>query len=168
MNYNFIKAVNSEKLEKEILDTELSSLYSHILTSSSPLLATIVFTSNLTESNIVVLETLITNHTTSPSLTDIVKQSINNAMVFGQSLLLDFSTENVLMGITQEGKTGEVLSKLSTVLPAIQSGSLYEAISRIKSIPSSDYDSKYITEARLLIFINKIEVYLGIPLSTEL
>lgn len=168
MDYNFIKQVNSEKLEKEILATELSTLYSHILTSSSPLLTTVVFTSSLNQNNISILENIIINHTTALSLPDLVKQSINNAMAFGSNLLLEYSTENVLLGITQENKTGEVLSKLSLVLPAIQSGSLYEAISRIKAIPSSDYDSKYITQARLLIFVNKIEQYLGLSLSTEL
>lgn len=97
-----------------------------------------------------------------------VDRAIRDAMDFGAIIIREFSSENVLLGITQLGKTGEVLDKLQSVLVAVQAGSLYEAINRIKAVPVEDYDLVFITEARLLGFCNKIETYLGLPLSTSL
>jgi hypothetical protein len=97
-----------------------------------------------------------------------IESIVSDATRFGQGLLISFAAENVLMGITQEGKTGEVMDKLSAVLPAVQAGSLYLAIERIRAIPPSSYDTKYVTAARLLQFVNKIEGYLGMSLSTSL
>lgn len=97
-----------------------------------------------------------------------IESIVSDATRFGQGLLVSFAAENVLMGITQEGKTGEVMDKLALVLPAVQAGSLYLAIERIRAIPSSEYDTKYVTAARLITFINKIETYLGMPLSNAL
>ena len=97
-----------------------------------------------------------------------VEAIIDESIEFGAALLTEFSAENVLLGITQLGKTGEVLVKLQGVMSAIIAGSLYEAISRIRAIPITDHDGRFITPARLLIFINKIEAYLGLPLSTSL
>ena len=93
---------------------------------------------------------------------------VSAATRFGQEIMVSFAAENVLLGITQEDKTGEVLNTLTGVLAAIQAASLYEVIIRIKAIPETDYDLKYITEARLVAFCNKIETYLGLPLTTEL
>lgn len=97
-----------------------------------------------------------------------IEQIVSAASQFGQSLVITFAAENVLLGITQEGKTGEVLNKLASVMPPLQAGSLYEAIARIRAIPPTEYDSKYITSARLLDFVNKIEAYLGLPISESL
>lgn len=97
-----------------------------------------------------------------------IETVVSAASHFGQGLMITFAAENVLLGITQEGKAGEVLNKLSHVMAALQAGSLYEAMSRVRAIPGTDYDVKYITEARLLLFINRIEAYLGLPLSEVL
>lgn len=97
-----------------------------------------------------------------------VERIIAAAKVFANSIIDRFAAENVLLGITQAGMTGAVLNKMSGVMSALLTGSLYEAIARTKAIPESDYDATFITEARLLSFVNKIESYLGITLSTEL
>lgn len=94
-----------------------------------------------------------------------VYAAIGRATAFGQQLMVKFTAENVILGITQDGKTGEVLTKMAPVIAAMQSGSLYEAIERAKAIPASSYDSKYITHDRLYSFINEIEAYLGVQLS---
>lgn len=94
-----------------------------------------------------------------------VKAAVAKAMSFGQGLVTEFAAENVMLGITQDGKTGEVLDKMAPVMTAVQSGSLYEAIARAKAITPDQYDSKYVTHDRLYAFINKIEAYLGIQLS---
>lgn len=93
---------------------------------------------------------------------------VTAATQFGQGLMISFAAENVMLGITQDGKSGEILTKLQGILAAVQSGSLYEVITRVRSIPVEDYDIKYITHDRLLAFIHRIEDYLGLPRSTEL
>lgn len=93
------------------------------------------------------------------------QKAVAAAMAFGQNLMTEFAAENVMLGITQDGKTGEVLDKMAPVMAALQSGSLYEAISRAQAIDPADYDEKYVTHARLWAFINKLEAYLGLPLS---
>lgn len=93
---------------------------------------------------------------------------VQHAIRFGNQLLAEFAAENIAMEITQEGLTKQVRQRTSEVVAALQTGSLYDAIDEIKAIPESDKDSKYITDARLLQFINKIENYLQIPNSTSL
>lgn len=94
-----------------------------------------------------------------------VQTIVANAMAFGQKLMTEFAAENVMLGITQDNKTGEVLDKMAPVMAALQSGSLYEAITRAKAIDPADYDAKYVTHDRLYAFINKLEAYLGLQLS---
>ena len=72
------------------------------------------------------------------------------------------------MGITADGMTGPVRKNMSEVINAIQTGSLYDAIAEVKAIQPSQKDAKYITDARLLQFINRIETHLNIPPSTSL
>lgn len=97
-----------------------------------------------------------------------VQKTIRAARTFGNQMVEDFSVDNVLLGITQDGMTGEVLNKMSQVIVALQSGSLYEAMDRIKAIPEEDKDVKYITDDRLLDALNKIEMYLGLNVSLSL
>jgi hypothetical protein len=97
-----------------------------------------------------------------------IESVIGSAIAFGSSLVKSFAAQNVLLGITQAGKTNEVRNKMSGVLSALQTGSLYDAIAQAKAIDEADYDSTFITAPRLLNFVNKLETYLGIPLSTEL
>ncbi len=94
-----------------------------------------------------------------------LQRAITSAMSFGQQLMTKFAAQNVMLGITQDGKTGEVLNKMAPVISALQSGSLYEAIARAKAIDPADYDTKYVTHARIYSFVNELEAYLGLPLS---
>jgi hypothetical protein len=97
-----------------------------------------------------------------------IEAAIAQAMAFGQNILITFRAENVAMGVLQDNMTGWLLTKLSSVMDAILTGSLSEAIVRLKAIPIAEYDGKYMTVPRMIQFINKIEVYLGVPLTTEL
>lgn len=97
-----------------------------------------------------------------------VEKSINDAMAFGAQCLREFSAQNVLLGITQAGMTGTVLTILTGVMQALLAGSLYEAIARVKAVDPADYDGTYLNATRCLTFVNKIETYLGVPLSETL
>jgi hypothetical protein len=91
---------------------------------------------------------------------------IEDAMNFGSKIMVEFTTENIIMGITQDGKTSSVRKTLSEVIICLSTGSLYDAIAEIKAIPADKKDIKYLTNERLTIFVNKIEDYLQIPRTT--
>lgn len=97
-----------------------------------------------------------------------VEQSLQAAMNFGSQCLREFSAQNVLLGITQSGMTGTVLTILTGVMQALLAGSLYEAMARVRAVSPADYDGTYLNATRCLAFINKIEAYLGLTLSTSL
>jgi hypothetical protein len=162
MQYSYTKeGCNLDKLTRELTSFPISYV---TLNGTSLQINT---TRELTSEEITSLDTAITQHTGTDTLA-IVRSSIERAIAFGHEIVSEFAAENVLLGITVEGKTGEVLTKLASVQLAVQAGSLHEAISRIRAIPETDYDTKYITASRLLTFVNRIEAYLGLPLSTEL
>lgn len=91
-----------------------------------------------------------------------LEYKIEDAMNFGNKLMVEFTTQNILMGITQDGKTSQVRKALAEVIICLSTGSLYDAIAEVKAVPVEKRDSKYLTAARLTAFINKIETYLGI------
>jgi hypothetical protein len=95
------------------------------------------------------------------------KQAYKAAKSFGEEMVATFSIENSAMGITaQESMT--LLSVLGGVLTALSNGYLETAIARVKALNPQDFDGVYITEARLLLYINDIENYLGITPSESL
>jgi len=95
------------------------------------------------------------------------KAQFQAAKSFGVSLVADFSLENVILEISNV-ESDAVLSKMSGVLEALSNGYLETAILRSKGIDSGDYDAEFITEVRLLEYVNKIETFLGITLSETL
>jgi hypothetical protein len=97
-----------------------------------------------------------------------INDKYDSAKTFGEQLMKEFATENIVMGITQDGMTSAVRKAMTEVILALTTASLYDAIAEAKAIPAEKKDPKYITDARLLSFINKIEAYLEIALSTEL
>ena len=97
-----------------------------------------------------------------------IESIVNNAIQFGNAVIVEFAAENIALGITQAGMTGPVRQATSEVVSALQTGSLYDAIAECKAIPAENKDSTFITDTRLLSFVNKIEEYLGITLSTDL
>lgn len=97
-----------------------------------------------------------------------LRSIVTNAMAFGSKLMEDFIVENVQMGITQDGKSEAVLDAMAPVEAALRTGTLYVALERLKTIPQELKDDKYITNERLLVFVNRLEEYLGLELSLSL
>ena len=98
----------------------------------------------------------------------VVSTKVSAAIAFGNKMIIDFATENLLMGIDTDNQTDHVLDLMAPTMAALQSGSLNSAVRRLKSVPVASYDSKYITANRLLQNVNKIEKFMGLPLSTSL
>lgn len=97
-----------------------------------------------------------------------VKKQVANIADFSQELLNQFAAENIQMGITGDNKTEDILDIMLPVMSALQGGAPTVAIKRAKAISPSSYDAKYITAIRLLAYVNKIEAFLGLPLSETL
>lgn len=92
-----------------------------------------------------------------------VKLIIEGAMRFGQQMMISYASENVLMGITQAGKTKAVADYLEGVIRYMQTGSLYEVMHEIDRLKSEGIPvelSPFVTEVRLEAFKNKILDYL--------
>ncbi len=97
-----------------------------------------------------------------------IKAQVENIAKFSQDLLNQFAAENIALGIVADHKTEDVLDVMLPVMSALQGGAPTVAIKRAKAISPSDYDAKYVTAARLLAYVNKIEAFLGLSLSNSL
>ena len=101
-------------------------------------------------------------------INNILKTKTIPARIFGQGLIDNYIAESSSLGILQSGLTSHVRKASSEVINSLLCGSLYEAIDEIKLIPIEDKDEIFLSDARLLILVNKIEKYLNIPLSENL
>lgn len=111
-----------------------------------------------------VIQTDVTSEYTSASIV----ATLESAKSFGDALMNQFTVENIMLGITQDNMTSTVRKAMVEVISALTTGSLYDAIQEMRAIPSDKKDAKYITNARLVVNVNKIETYLGKPVSTQL
>lgn len=96
------------------------------------------------------------------------KATMAGYRAFGADLMDRFAIENANLGVTADNMTDTVLNNMDGVMKALLSGSLKEAIRRAKAIPPESKDVKYITDARLLAYVNMIETKLGLTLSESL
>lgn len=161
--YSYIKTVNSLRLQEEVIAAGLSTIQ-YIDTSGSNV--NLVFSSELTSEQISTLTTVVGAHQVL-----IPKEYIRSvreaAMEFGAELMNVFIEENIEAGITSANMTNITRKRLKEVKDALITGSLKDAIYELRQIPLEDKDGIYINDVRILAVINKIEAYLGLPLSTE-
>lgn len=177
--YNFVKQINSDKLQYEIGAAGLPAP-KYIETENTNV--KIVYETGLSEAQVIILESCVTNHvwmTTAESLKIFLDEQV---MPFVKNLITEFAAENISMGITQAGKTGQVLGLFSkpynvysnefhvSLKNSFDTGSLYVArdvIQYVRNNPTEfDGLSPFVTDARLLSMKNKIEKFLGLPLSS--
>jgi hypothetical protein len=95
------------------------------------------------------------------------RESLGRSRAFGNSLVEKFAIENVAMGITAE-QSDSLMDKLAKTITALEKGYLETAIRRARQVNPNDYDGQFLTAARLLSYVNEIEAFLGLTLSTEL
>jgi hypothetical protein len=122
-----------------------------------------VFTSvALSEGQQADLLALLTAHSPADA-TAAVREIIKNAILFGTDLMEKFAAENVMMGITQAGKTKVVADYFADVIRYTQTGSLYEVINEVDRLINAGIPSElspFVTEARLNDFKSKVITYL--------
>lgn len=142
----------------------------------------IEFSDTLSVENEAILDIAVGNHTGLTIVEQLTKYMDGTVHPFVKELINSFAAENISMGITQYGKTGHVLALFSKKYPipnqdfqcalkdSFDTGSLYiskDIIQHIRNNPSEFSGlSPFITDARLLAMKNKIETFLGLPLST--
>jgi len=90
----------------------------------------------------------------------IVERKIINAQVFGNSIILEFAAENVLLGYDLTD-IKNIIVLTSKVLAALQTGSLYVALDELELVE----ENAYISQERKTKYRNKLQSYLGIPLT---
>jgi hypothetical protein len=102
--------------------------------------------------------------------TQIYTTLVQNAIIFGQSLTVQFATQNIMAGITQAGQTQNVLNYTRDLYMYLNTGSLYVAISEIETMIADTSSTKtslapFITNDILYTYLNQIQGYLGLPLT---
>ena len=106
----------------------------------------------------------VTEDSFAPTLQEVVGLKINDAIIFGNGLVVDATIENVLMGITQAQKTRAVSDYCRALQRYLQQGSLYAALEEINELiagpPPSDL-APYITIERLQTLKSKLQAYLA-------
>lgn len=95
-------------------------------------------------------------------------KEIRKNLEFAQELIVEFTAENALLGIDDEEQTKRVIQETKGILDSLQTGFLTQAIKEIRLIPVERLDIKFLTEERLLRFLNKIEVFLAIRPTASL
>lgn len=105
-----------------------------------------------------------------PTLQERIGNSISLAAVFGNSLIVEYASSNVLQGITQAGKTQIVADYLRDLAYYLGNGSLYAAIAKMMDMIADTSDTKtsvspYVTNDLLYTYLNKIQTYLEITLT---
>ena len=162
MDYIFTKSnINLSKLQKEILTVVTIDGLSY----SDPELI-VHSTVELAQEQIDSIAMLITNH--NPTDMDAVIQAkIDDAVHFGKEIMDTFKRENILMGITQAGKTKAVHDYLHWVEHYVSSGSLYAGKDQVLNIINANNIpadlAPFVTIPRLTTFVNKILTYLLLP-----
>lgn len=139
--------------------------------------------SELTTSEYTSLQDSITEHDGQPVMHSLITAHLNrDVQPFIKKLMDDEAATNIELGITQLGKTVDVLgliverhtlpgkSKAISLKDTLDTGSLYASLEVLQYIRdnTSIYTglTPFITDARLLAMKNKIETFLSMPLST--
>ncbi len=159
--YNFEKIVDVDKLIKEI---NQSGLLNFLYVSTAHNQLSVCFSSTLSTEDQTTLNTLVSSHIAFDQQ-KVVQNIISNAMNFGSEIVKKVATENVMLGITQAGKTKIVADVCKNLQYYLTTGSLYVAIDEINRLIAEELDPNlepFVTEARLNSVKSEIQSYLGI------
>lgn len=103
-----------------------------------------------------------------PSIDEIVLLKIQAAIKFGDAMIVQAASENVLQGISQAGKTKEVSDYLRSIARYLREGSLYAAIDEFNRLIAEGIPEEiqpFVTESKLNGAKNRVQTYLGLTLT---
>lgn len=153
--------VNLDKLQTEIEGSNITKTVMNKVDTGSEF--AVVFDQELTSQEISELDTLVANHNFLTQAEE-VRMVVSGAIAFGNELIVDFAAENVLMGITQAGKTKDVADYLSDLMRYAQTGSLYEVINEVDRLIAAGLPvdlEPFVTLARMQNFRQRVVDYLA-------
>lgn len=159
------QALNLEGLDYSIRQNSvLSSIFEGLSQDNNSSDFNCHFLLSLTVEQIQELENIILTHNGYPPTALSAQNAIKNAINFGNQLIIEFASENVLMGITQAGQTKAVADYLVDVTRYAQTGALYEVINEVDRLSTAGLPPElapFITQTRLDEFKQKILDYLS-------
>lgn len=157
ISYSYTKTIIPDKLQDEII-VELSDIH-HIDTVGDEV--EIYFNEELSLEQKDTLDAIVAAHSISPNINIVVKNRILAAMEFGKNIMAEYGASNILVGKSLE-QIQDIMTRTAKLQAALATGSLYVAISELDAL---EPDGEIITEAEITICRNRIQTYLGIPLT---
>lgn len=170
--FTFTKTVtNTTKLDKELrANVTFGSVYNYCTTSGDQL--TVYFTQNLIQTQIDALSSFISSFSNVSVYDTLYAHLKSNIDPFVEELLISIRAENIEMGVTQSGKTLELLgffeehitlpgkTRSVTIQGSLMTGSLtvtIEILNHLIANPSLYADlNPYVTATRLTTWRDKI------------
>lgn len=143
----------------------LSSNYNGIRCDDSCMI--LDFKEDVSDADIAIVNTYwasLTPTSFNPTIQEIVFSKINDAIVFGNQMIIQAAVENVLLGITQAGKTKDVSDFLSDLQTYLRSGSLYAALYEIDTLKAGTIPSDlstWVNVTRLDSYKAQIQAFLA-------
>lgn len=178
MIYQFTKDILSDKLIFEIAAAGLSAPKRVDTVGTS---VSFVYENALSAEDEAKLNQVVTNHVKITTVEGLTAYLDSEVFPFVKQLINNFAAENIAMGITQSGKTADVLGLFEkkvdigalhpvSLKSSFDTGSLYVSIAVIQFFRNNSAEfsglSPFVTDSRLLAMKNKIEAFLGLPLSS--
>lgn len=153
--YTYTKAINADKLAKEIKALDLP--YSYIETNGGTQVC-IFMTQDLDSAQEAQLTACVIQHDPF-DLRAAVLAKIVAARTFGSQLINNFAADNVLAGYTVD-QIQDIITRTAKAQDALRTGSLYVAITELNNVVTDD---QIITPAKVKYYRNQIEDYLKLP-----
>lgn len=161
--------------------TEVSAFENYLSWQTSLDQLTIFFSEDITTEQEDALDEFIANWLDYNTVETLTIYLDSEVFPFIKNLMNVYAAENISMGITQAGKTDDVLGLFEkkhvisgslhpvSLKAAFDTGSLYTALTVVQQIRDTPLEyvglSPFVTDARLLEMKNKIETFLGLELS---
>lgn len=172
--------VDGYTLQEQIKGSAITTPLDHIETEGDVL--KLIFQAVLSQADTAICDSVVHAHAGQTSAQQVANYLHGQVFPFIDDLIAIFTAENINLGITQSGKTGSVLGLFSKAYPCpdvlrpislkncFDTGSLYSARDVLQYLRNNPMEysglSPFVTDARLLSLKNKIETFLGLPLST--
>jgi hypothetical protein len=160
MKKSYTKNANIARLQAEI-EAAIPGLVHHIDCEGTTVSVHFIRTHTAEEDAQV--DSIVAAHS-AVAVKEMVQNRIVKSMQFGQQILIEYTVQNVLEGITQSGKTKQVVEYCAKILMYIQSGSLVEVCNEVDRLIAAGIPGNlapYITESKLLAFKAKIQAFLA-------
>lgn len=155
-DFTYIKNINRDLLVKELTAAGVNNLISSIEVRGNIL--NIKTSRNLSILEEAKIYDVLLKHSPPSILEQNMQARVTAAMQFGQKFMIEFATENIMLGLTVE-QIAEMLIKYGHIQSMMLSGSLYTALAAVQAVEPDNL----ITQERKDRCIKKLKTFLGIP-----